>query len=167
MTNKQRRKQKYNAKYVASHHEEIAKQQAEYRTMHSKHLTDKRVANRKVIAKRDAKYYAKNAAHINTKRAKYRAVHRVEIAWKNMHYRCAHPIGHYNTYEDVRVCRRWSGPKGQANFIADMGPRPAGTSLSRFGDIGNYGPSNCAWHTWAQQREEQRKKLHLKVPAKK
>jgi 5-methylcytosine-specific restriction endonuclease McrA len=40
------------------------------------------------------------------------------------------------------------------NFAADMGPRPKGTSLSRFRDIGNYSPSNCAWHTKAQQLAE-------------
>jgi hypothetical protein len=44
------------------------------------------------------------------------------------------------------------------NFLADMGERPKGTTLSRFADSGNYEPGNCACHTWKEQRAEARKK---------
>lgn len=45
--------------------------------------------------------------------------------------------------------------------IKDMSTRPAGTSLSRLGDVGNYCKRNCRWHTPKQQGAEHRKKrLH-------
>jgi hypothetical protein len=42
-----------------------------------------------------------------------------------------------------------------------MGERPAGTSLGRFGDIGNYEFENCAWQTPKQQAAEQKIKRQL------
>jgi len=82
----------------------------------------------------------------------------------------------YNTnqksYKDygalgVTVCDRWRGKKGFPNFLADMGERPEGTSLSRFGDIGNYEPINVSWHTRKEQAAEQRKKRLLQPQNKK
>jgi hypothetical protein len=40
-----------------------------------------------------------------------------------------------------------------AKNIADMGPRPKGTTLGRFGDVGDYSPSNCKWMTQREQNE--------------
>lgn len=83
-------------------------------------------------------------------------------AWHNMLQRCTNPKSQrWNNYggnnPPVRVCKRW---RKFVNFLADMGPRPKGTSLSRLGDIGNYCPSNTAWHSLAQQQAEHRKKAH-------
>lgn len=47
----------------------------------------------------------------------------------------------------IDVCKRWQGPDGFANFFADMGPPPPGTSLDRRNPDGNYEPSNCRWAT--------------------
>jgi len=76
-------------------------------------------------------------------------------SWQSMHRRANNRYGDHPQYEHVSVCRRWHKYE---NFLADMGPRPANTSLSRFGDIGNYRPGNCAWHTKAQQDAEAAKK---------
>jgi hypothetical protein len=79
-------------------------------------------------------------------------------SWQSMIQRCTNPKAtSYPQYggRGVTVCERW---KVFENFLADMGERPPGTTLSRFGDVGNYAPGNCAWHTPNQQRDEARKK---------
>lgn len=55
----------------------------------------------------------------------------------------------------VGVCDRWMV---FGNFLADMGQRPEGTTLGRFGDTGDYEPGNCAWQTPKEQAAEQRTK---------
>jgi len=56
----------------------------------------------------------------------------------------------------VTVCDRWHSANGFENFLSDMGERPAGTTLGRFGDVGDYEPDNCAWQTPKQQGAERR-----------
>lgn len=56
-------------------------------------------------------------------------------------------------YTDVDVCVRWHKFE---NFLSDMGERPEGTTLGRFGDVGNYEPGNCKWMTWAEQLANRR-----------
>lgn len=51
----------------------------------------------------------------------------------------------------IRVCKRWTGKRGFENFLADMGPRPAGLTLDRKRVNGNYTPTNCRWATKFQQ----------------
>jgi hypothetical protein len=82
-------------------------------------------------------------------------------AWSGLINRCENPqASHYEYYggatPPVRVCDRWRN--SFEAFLADMGERPAGTSLGRYGDIGNYEPGNCAWQTKREQIAEQKLK---------
>jgi hypothetical protein len=72
-------------------------------------------------------------------------------SWANMLQRALNRNGKNPTYADVDVCPRWR--ESFENFLADMGPRPEGTTLGRFGDVGNYEPGNCAWQTRREQNE--------------
>lgn len=52
----------------------------------------------------------------------------------------------------ISVCERWR--TSFANFLADMGERPEGTTIDRFPDkSGNYEPGNCRWSTIDEQQQ--------------
>jgi hypothetical protein len=75
-------------------------------------------------------------------------------SFQAMRRRCLDPNREqYSAYggNGITVCERWRGKDGFVNFLADLGERPAGTSLGRFGDVGNYEPGNVAWQTLAEQ----------------
>jgi hypothetical protein len=79
-------------------------------------------------------------------------------SWAAMIQRCTYPKSKsWQRYggAGVKVCERWLQFE---NFLVDMGPRPVGTTLSRFADSGDYQPGNCAWHTRKEQWTERRKK---------
>lgn len=86
-------------------------------------------------------------------------------SWRSMRERCeiaAHP--HYQRYggRGIRVCERWLGPEGFANFLRDMGERPSGKhSIDRIDNEGNYEPSNCKWSTMAQQHQNRSTNVNL------
>jgi hypothetical protein len=74
-------------------------------------------------------------------------------SWEAMKQRCTNPNQpRWECYggAGVTVCERWMT---FTNFLADMGERPEGTTLGRFGDVGNYEPGNCAWQTQREQTE--------------
>lgn len=72
------------------------------------------------------------------------------VSWNNMWSRArgSYPFPEYYRDKGVTVCERWSK---FANFLADMGERPPGTSLDRIDGSAGYSPENCRWATPKQQ----------------
>lgn len=85
-------------------------------------------------------------------------------SWLAMRQRCNKPgVTSYEDYggRGIRVCERWESFE---NFLADMGPRPVGTTLDRYpnGD-GNYEPGNVRWATSAEQARNKRNNVRVAI----
>jgi hypothetical protein len=77
------------------------------------------------------------------------------MSWRSMWARIAGNTEHRRRYySGITVCDRW---KVFANFLTDMGERPAGTTLDRNANDGHYEPGNCQWATRSQQMKNRRK----------
>lgn len=77
-------------------------------------------------------------------------------AWLCMRVRCLNKNRNgYQNYggRGITFCKRWDVFE---NFLADMGERPAGLSLDRIDNDGNYEPGNCRWATHSQQMNNTR-----------
>ena len=74
------------------------------------------------------------------------------VSWSSMIQRCTNSkrrgFRHYGG-RGISICDQWR--HSFETFLADMGPRPDGTSIDRIDVDGNYEPSNCRWATDAQQ----------------
>ena len=79
--------------------------------------------------------------------------------WLAMAGRCHNPKDQrFTDYggRGITVCDRWRGPDGFANFLADMGERPAGKTLDRKDNDRGYSPDNCRWATNGEQASNKR-----------
>ncbi|MGV6475391.1 hypothetical protein [Azotobacter vinelandii] len=77
-------------------------------------------------------------------------------SWSSMLTRCTNPGNRkYADYggRGITVHEAWKAFEG---FYADMGERPAGTTLGRIDNDGNYEPGNCRWESAKQQGRNKR-----------
>lgn len=85
--------------------------------------------------------------------------------WNSMNSRCYYKKHKsYAVYggKGISVCDRWRN--SFADFLADMGQRPPGTSLDRWPNhAGNYEPGNCRWATAKEQSRNTKKVRFLEA----
>lgn len=79
--------------------------------------------------------------------------------WRGMVNRCTQRTAtQYKYYggRGIRVCERWRGRDGFANFAADVGERPDGAWLDRIDPNGDYEPGNVRWASPLEQQRNKR-----------
>lgn len=79
-------------------------------------------------------------------------------SWASMKSRCLNPKANaYDQYggRGITICDAWRYDFAQ--FLADMGQRPDGTSLDRIDPDGHYELANCRWATAKEQANNRRR----------
>lgn len=77
-------------------------------------------------------------------------------SWRSAKQRCENPSDkdhHRYGARGIRMCERWLTFE---LFLADMGPRPPGTSIERLENSKGYEPGNCVWATPTEQSRNRR-----------
>lgn len=77
-------------------------------------------------------------------------------SWSGMLTRCENKNNHkFKDYgaRGITVCDSWHEFQ---SFFNDMGKKPAGTSLGRIDNDGNYEPKNCEWQSATEQARNKR-----------
>ena len=84
--------------------------------------------------------------------------------WRSMHNRCYNQATKsYANYggRGIAVDSAWHGAVGFKQFLLDMGSRPAGLTLERIDNSGNYSPTNCKWASREDQSKNKRNNRFL------
>lgn len=83
--------------------------------------------------------------------------------WGNMISRCYQEANsRFSSYggRGIKVAERWHVFE---NFVTDLGPRPAGMSLDRIDNDGDYSPENCRWADRFVQGQNKRNNINLTI----
>lgn len=81
-------------------------------------------------------------------------------SWDAMKRRCRNGSKKCYREKKIKICHRWLGADGFANFLSDMGPKPSYErtpggmpryTIDRIDSNSDYKPSNCRWADWHTQ----------------
>lgn len=83
--------------------------------------------------------------------------HPLYHTWTSIRHRCSPGLGvlkdaYFN--RGIRMCPEWA--EDFWKFVADIGRRPAGTSIDRINNDGDYEPGNVRWATPKEQMANRR-----------